>query len=216
MSRPSVILVFLGLVGYSTSAMSDGTNPLHLDAYINNPFYVTGKINSSAPSHHTPYGGDLSLDVKPATGTAAGAFVYFKATPRLTGTSVRGRIVSGGSNGLVLACNKLSDGGYRLKIEIQQKKGTGSWVNTGWVTYAHLSGISITRANNTYVYNGSSIGYISSLYGGTCSTGPHIHMELWNKVHYSGYVSRSVGSTFAASSALACVGGGRLAEDSKC
>ncbi len=197
---------------WTAGAGAHGNNPYHLDNMILNPFAVTGRIDTVAtdPGHANWWAGDLSIDVTPFEGTAAGAPVIFKAKPRAPGTTVRGRILSGGNDLLKVVCwtGLPSSGGYFVKVGIEAKKGTGSWRTIGWVVYAHVDA-DVAFPNNSYLYDGMAFATVTGSFANGCSTFPHLHMEFYNYNHYSGYVPRAEGSTFPEDGTLACVGGSR-------
>lgn len=190
-----------------------GSNPSHLRAQLISPYGVTAVVTSPAPSHHTVYGGDLSMDVAIAGGSA-GYAVYFDAKAVSPATAVRAKVLQGGANAPIPACSTYSQGGYRVQLEIQALYN-GAWTPIGQIWYAHIDGI--LKNNGDILTAPTRFAQVSSQSNGstTCSTAPHLHMELWNYAHYAGYVPRSAGSTFTITDALGCWGG-ESAEDQPC
>lgn len=208
----STLMIIALLNLYAPSLRAHGLNPGHLDSVILNPFDDRGRITSSAPGHHTPYGGDLSVDVVQQYGETRYELVYFRAAAIPVGNYVRGRIKKGGANAPELACpvGGYNAGAYVVEVEIQLKTPWSNWLPIGWVRYAHLYGI--TRNTGEYIYSGEQLGRVSGKSSLPCSSAPHVHMEFYNASHYSGYVPRSEGSTFGISADLACVGGSRTSD----
>jgi hypothetical protein len=198
-----------------TLAAAHGSNPNHLSAYLISPFGVTGKITSPAPTHHTPYLGDLSMDVSIAGGSA-GYAVYFDGQAIGPATAVRAKVLQGGANALIPACasGRYSDGGYRVQLEIQVYNN-GVWTPIGWVWYAHVDGI--LKNNGEILADPTRFAKVTSQYNSAvgCSNAPHLHLELYNYYHYAGYVPRAEGTTFGIYDALGCLGGAQ-AEDQPC
>lgn len=199
------------------SATSDvwahGSNPSHLRAQLISPYGVTAVLTSKAPDHHTVYGGDLSMDVAIAGGSA-GYAVYFDAKAVSPATSVRAKVLQGGADAPIPACSTYAQGGYRVQLEIQVLSG-GVWTAIGQIWYAHIDGI--LKNNGAILTAPTRFAQVSSQSNGqtNCSTAPHLHLELWNYAHYAGYVPRSEGSTFTITDALGCWGGANT-EDQPC
>lgn len=212
MSVKLAIGTLAALCLWTAEAGSHGSNPYHLDTMILNPFAGTGRIDAVAtdPTHKNWWAGDLSIDVAPVDGVAAGTPVIFKATARTPNTSVRGKILSGGNDRLKVVCwtGLPSSGGYFVKLAIEVKQGTGSWQSIGWVVYAHVDA-NVAYPNNTYLYDGMPFATVTGMFANGCSTYPHLHVEFYDYNHYAGYVPRAEGSTFPADGTLACVGGSR-------
>ena len=198
-------VLFALTLGMAGRARADGSNPYHLEASVVSPFSVTGYITSPAPGHHVVYGGDTSFDVVTGWPTA-GKDVWFDVRPYYLATAIRGVVLSGGNNAPILACASglFSDGGYVVQVEVQAYYN-GTWTAIGWVKYAHLDNIVVR--NGDVISNVSKIASVTASYGGTCSTGPHVHMEPYNYRHYACYTNLS---PFSPTSTLARVGGGYL------
>lgn len=199
-------LVLLACVGTAGGALADGTNPYHLEANVISPFDYTGVVTSYAPYHHVVFGGDTSFDVALQSGSTGGTNVWFDVKPLSPATAIRGVVLSGGANAPVSACasGNYYDGGYVVQVEVQAYYN-GTWTPIGWVKYAHVD--SITVNNGAIISNTYKIAQATWQFGGTCSTGPHIHIEPYNYRHYACYTNRS---PFAYYDAVARVGGGRL------
>lgn len=208
-----VLVSVLSLLGAPGIASAHGSNPSHLRAQLISPFGVTGVVTSPAPAHHTVYTGDLSMDVAIAGGSA-GYAVYFDAKPVSPATAVRAKVLQGGANAPIPACSYYSQGGYRTQLEIQVLNG-GVWTAIGTIWYAHIDGL--LKNNGDILTPPMRFAVVSSQSNGstTCSTNPHLHMELYNYAHYAGYVPRAAQSTFGITDALGCWGG-ENPEDQPC
>jgi hypothetical protein len=147
-------------------------------------------------------------------GGSAGYAVYFDAKPVSPATAVRAKVLQGGANAPIPACSTYSQGGYRIQLEIQVLNA-GVWTAIGTIWYGHVDGI--LKNNGDVLTAPTRIAQVSSQSNGssTCSTAPHLHLELWNYAHYAGYVPRSAGSTFTLTDSLGCWGGSN-AEDLPC
>jgi hypothetical protein len=185
---------------------ADGTNPHHLEADVVSPFDYRGIVTSTAPSHHVVYGGDASFDVAIEGMSTGGQKVWFDVEARDPATEVRGVVISGGANARIPACKNgnPASGGYVVQIEVQAFY-LGSWTPIGWVKYAHVDNINVN--NGAVIANVYRFADATWSYDGSCSTGPHVHMEPYNYRHYACYTNRS---PFAYYESLARVGGGRL------
>jgi hypothetical protein len=199
-------LVLLAALGAAGGAQADGTNPYHLEANVVSPFDYTGVVTSTAPGHHVVFGGDTAFDVAVQGGSTGGTNVWFDVRPISPATAIRGVILSGGANAPVPACasGNYYDGGYVVQIEVQAFYN-GTWTPIGWVKYAHVDNINVN--NGAVISNAYRFASATWQYNGSCSTGPHVHMEPYNYRHYSCYTNRS---PFAYYDTLARVGGGRL------
>jgi hypothetical protein len=202
----AAVLFSLALLGTASSALADGTNPYHLEANVISPFDYTGVITSFAPYHHVVYGGDTSFDVALQSGSSGGQNVWFDVKPISPATDIRGVVLSGGANSRITACRSgnPASGGYVVQIEVQAYYN-GTWTPIGWVKYAHVDNINVN--NGAIISNSYRFATVSWNFDGSCSTGPHVHMEPYNYRHYACYTNRS---PFAYYDTLARVGGGRL------
>lgn len=203
------------LLGLPNLVAAHGSNPSHLRAYLISPFGVTGVVTSAAPTHHTPYLGDLSMDVS-IPGGSAGYAVYFDGLAVSPATAVRAKVLQGGANAPIPACasGRPADGGYRVQLEVQVYYN-GVWTPIGWIWYVHVAGIS--KNNGDILADPTVFAVVSSQYNPAagCSSGPHVHLELYNYAHYAGYVPRAEWTTFGIYDALACMGGDQP-EDQVC
>jgi hypothetical protein len=208
--RAAVLFSLTALLGISGSARADGTNPYHLEANVVSPFDYTGVVTSYAPSHHVVYGGDTSFDVALQSGSSGGTNVWFDVRPLSPATAIRGRVMSGGANARIPACanGQPASGGYVVQIEVQAFYNN-TWTALGWVKYAHVDNINVN--NGAIISNAYRFATVSWGFDGSCSTGPHVHMEPYNYRHYSCYTNLS---PFAYYDTLARVGGGRLSVQS--
>jgi hypothetical protein len=189
------------------AARADGTNPYHLEANVVSPFDYTGVVTSFAPYHHVVFGGDTSFDVALQSGSTGGTNVWFDVRPISPATAIRGVVLSGGANAPITACanGNPASGGYVVQIEVQAYY-LGVWTAIGWVKYAHVDGINVN--NGAVISNAYRFASATWSYDGSCSSGPHVHMEPYNYRHYACYTNLS---PFAYYDTLARVGGGRLA-----
>ena len=207
------IASFATCVFATTTVGAHGSNPNHLESWINNPFDSQGRITQTAPGHWVVYKGDVSTDIAyPKPGEVAGKKVYFKGEARNSKNSFRGKIVEGGLDGLLSACKSgdVAEGGYRVKVQIEVRgKRDTNWTNVGWAYYSHVE--KPTWYNGTYINAGEKV---SSVWSGKvknikCWDAPHLHLEVYEKAHDAGYVSRSKGSAVDTNGHLFCVGGTR-------
>jgi hypothetical protein len=205
-SVSAAVLFSLAVLGIAGSARADGTNPYHLEANVVSPFDYTGVVTSPAPYHHVVFGGDTAFDVALQSGSTGGTNVWFDVRPLSPATAIRGVILSGGANAPVTACanGNPASGGYVVQIEVQAFY-LNTWTPIGWVKYAHVDNINVN--NGAVISNAYRFASATWSYDGSCSTGPHVHMEPYNYRHYSCYTNLS---PFAYYDTLAKVGGGRL------
>jgi len=98
-----------------------------------------------------------------------------------------------------------------MQLEVQVLYN-GVWTAIGTIWYGHVDGI--LKNNGDIVTAPTRIAQVSGQYNGstTCSTNPHLHLELWNYAHYAGYVPRAAQSTFTITDALGCWGGENAAD----
>lgn len=202
----ALLVLTATLVGGPGAALADGTNPYHLDTNILSPFDYTGIVTSTAPGHHVVFGGDTAFDVAIQGMSTGGQKVWFDARPLSPATDLRGVILSGGANARIPACanGNPSSGGYVVQVEVQAYYA-GTWTPVGWVKYAHVDNINVN--NGTVIPKSFSFATASWNFDGSCSTGPHVHMEPYNYRHYACWTNKS---PFAYYDPLARVGGGRL------
>ena len=198
-------LMLLASLGTAGSALADGTNPYHLEASVISPFDYAAVVTSYAPSHHVVFGGDTSFDVALQGGSTGGTNVWFDVKPYYLATAIRGVVLSGGANAPVSACRSGNyyDGGYVVQVEVQAYYN-GTWTPIGWVKYAHVDNITVN--NGAIIGNTTQIAKATWAYGGTCSTGPHVHIEPYNYRHYACYTNLS---PFQYYDTIARVGGDR-------
>jgi hypothetical protein len=198
-------LAVLASLGAAGPALADGSNPYHLEANVVSPFDYVGVVTSPAPYHHVVFGGDTAFDVALQSGSTGGTNVWFDVRPYYLATAIRGVVLSGGANAPVPACasGNYYDGGYVVQVEVQAYYA-GTWTPIGWVKYAHVD--NITVSNGAIISNTQQIANATWQYNGSCSTGPHVHIEPYTYRHYSCYTNLS---PFQYYDTLARVGGGR-------
>lgn len=208
MMSPSRTFLLLAVVPFlEASALADGSNPYHLEANLVSPFDYLGTVTSTAPGHHVVFGGDTAFDVALQSGSTGGQNVWFDVDPLGPATAIRGVVMSGGANAPVPACanGNPASGGYVVQIQVQASY-LGTWTPIGWVKYAHVDNINVN--NGAVISNVYRFATATFSYDGSCSTGPHVHIEPFNYRHYPCYTNLS---PFEYYDTLGRIGGGRTA-----
>jgi hypothetical protein len=151
---------------------------------------AAGSLSSSPQEpHHTPYGGDWSVDVAGAAGRPVHA--RFSNVSGSLGLSVVGTFEpcaypNGGTGG----------SGVRVQVSVDG-------VVLGVVNYSHLSNARGVGPLN----NGDQIGTMVAGKKTSCWTGPHVHMEPRNASKFACFQPIPLGSSLGAGTKLGVIGG---------
>jgi hypothetical protein len=151
-----------------------------------------GSLSSSpqeTPPHHTPYGGDWSVDVA----GAAGRPVYARFANR-SGTlslSVVGTFEP-------CAASNAGTAGAGVLVQVAV-----NGVVVGTVHYAHLANPHAVGP----IANGDQIGTMVAGTVSSCWGGPHVHMEPRNAAGYSCFQATPLNSSISSSTRLGVIGG---------
>lgn len=177
------------------------------ELYIDNPLAYTGVITRAAPNHPPNWQNpDLSMDIATSWPPTAGLYVYFSASHQAPIEEVRGVVVEGGTGSLRLACGSqvVEHGGYEVKIDVFALY-SGLWSYMGYVRYTHVDNILVS--NGAHILNGTAIGRVTEWFGGTCSDGPHVHVDMWNYNNFAGWVEDTNRDTVLSNDPIGCLGG---------
>lgn len=153
---------------------------------------IAGVLTSHPSTHHTPWGGDWAEDIGSYGGAASPVRTWFGDPSGSLTLSV----VS-----VTNACST-SNGGLAVKIAASVD---GQPIGT--VLYAHLANVSVSAGQT--IGMGQQIGTVAVglPVNERCWTGPHVHLEPWNKSKYSCYQDLATGSGIAEGAKVGILGG---------
>lgn len=202
--RPFAIAVIVALmISAAVFVAAPSASGTTLQSTVMAP--ASGRVFSAPEEpHHTPYGGDYSFDISPAT--AGPVFARFRNTNGALTLTVAAPPSRACGSGV------FADGGDKIVLNVLIN---GSRV--GQVTYSHLTNFPITSGN---VPVGAHIGdMVSSAHGvrpnpdvppdRRCWTGPHVHVEPRNDVAFGCYFAGLLGTTVNEANPLGLIGGER-------
>jgi hypothetical protein len=134
---------------------------------------------TSGRDHHTPYGGNMAIDLdlaNPAPSIGAPVRLLVGGLP--AGFAVRAIV-----RDILPACASklISDGGLRVTLDLEHSRtaeGTW-WPSDRWVLYGHLDPVSVSPGQ--VVFPGAVLGALGPPmgpeYASPCAQGSHLHLE---------------------------------------